>query len=149
MFSRASPSLTGLSGGGSFGILTCATAGIGTNPTGGSVLTVAGSTAFYGPISASALTGCITDSLTTNDSTIAASAAAIRNVSTTANASLPLAGGTVTGGLTVIGQLNASNLTVLGTSETVNAYTSMSSNLFVNSLGTGPALSVTDRKSVV
>ena len=149
MFSRTAPSLTGLSGGGTFSILSCGVAGIGTNPAGGNALTVAGSTACYGPISATGLYTCITDSLTTSDSTLAASATAIKNVSMTANACLPLTGGTVSGALVVTGQLTASNVTVLGTYETVNAYTSHSSNLVIsNTLGFGPALSVIQSESL-
>ena len=45
------------------------------------------------------------------------------------------------------GMLYASNLSVLGSTEIVNAYESHSSNLVITNLGTGPALSVTQTES--
>ena len=147
MFSRSQPTLTGLQGSETFNALSCSVVGIGTNPAGGTALTVAGNSAFFGQVSATSLAGCITDSLTTTDSTIAASATAVKNVLAAANACLPLSGGAVSGALTVVGKLTASNLSVLGTTTTVQAYTTVSSNLVVSSLGTGPALSVTQTES--
>jgi len=156
MFSTARPTLTGLQGEGTFSSLQAATAGIGTAPLGGNALTVLGNSVFTGALSASSLTGCISDALTLNSSATAASSAGLSNVYTTANAAsvtanaasataslaLPLAGGTVTGGLTVTGQLNASNVTVLGTYERVNALEFHTSNIVCSNAGTGPALSV-------
>lgn len=55
---------------------------------------------------------------------------------------------TVAGGVTygsnvsIVGTLYASNLAVLGSVDTINACTTMSSNLVLANLGTGPALSV-------
>ena len=87
--------------------------------------------------------GCITDSLTTSSSTCAASAAGLSNVNAVATAALPKAGGTVAGNLTVTGQFSASNVAVLGSIQTINAYETHSSNVVINNLGTGPALVVT------
>ena len=47
------------------------------------------------------------------------------------------------GQITVAGMLTASNVRVLGTYETVNAYASFNSNLEIHNIGTGPALQVT------
>jgi len=54
---------------------------------------------------------------------------------------------TVQGNTVINGTLTASNLNILGTTEIVNAYESHSSNLVINNLGTGPALSVTQSES--
>jgi len=107
-----------------------------------------GKTASYaldvsGSVNATGLYGCITDSLTVPISTLAASAYGLSNVYAMAGAALPRAGGTVTGALTVLGSLYASNVTVLGSTEVINAYETHSSNLVITNLGTGPALTVT------
>ena len=86
---------------------------------------------------------CITSSLVSGSATVAASAGALSVVNATASAALPRSGGTVSGDLTVVGQFNASNVTVLGSVETVNAYETHSSNVVITNLGTGPALIVT------
>ena len=144
MFSREQPSLTGLAVGGDFTSLTAKTVGIGTSPIGGNALTVVGNTSLYGSLDCVGLTGgCISSLLTLNDMTIAASAAALSNVSAAANHALPLTGGTVTGPLTVIGQLNASNVSVFGSYEVVRAFETHSSNVVIDNAGTGPALRVT------
>jgi len=107
-----------------------------------------GKTASYaldvsGSVNATGLYGCITDSLTVPISTLAASAYGLSNVFAVAGAALPRAGGTVTGALTVLGSLYASNVTVMGSTEVINAYETHSSNLVITNLGTGPALTVT------
>jgi len=107
-----------------------------------------GKTASYaldvsGGMYATGLYGCITDSLVTTSSALAASATGLSNVGAIASAALPRAGGTVSGALTVIGSLYASNVTVLGSTEVINAYETHSSNLVITNLGTGPALTVT------
>jgi len=107
-----------------------------------------GKTASYaldvsGGMNATGLYGCITDSLVTTSSALAASATGLSNVGAIASAALPRAGGTVSGALTVIGSLYASNVTVLGSTEVINAYETHSSNLVITNLGTGPALTVT------
>jgi len=48
----------------------------------------------------------------------------------------------MTGTLSVAGQLTASNVSVLGTTEIINAYETHSSNVVINNYGTGPALAV-------
>ena len=53
----------------------------------------------------------------------------------------------VRGDLTVIGTLWASNVTVLGSVETVHAYETHTSNIVINNRGTGPALTVTQTES--
>ena len=98
-------------------------------------------------ISASIISGaCISDSFDVASSTTAASVAALSNVFVMANAtallSLPRTGGTVTGALSVVGTLYASNVAILGSLDTINAYQTNSSNVVINNLGTGPALSV-------
>jgi len=53
----------------------------------------------------------------------------------------------VSGALNVTGQLTASNVSVLGTTEIINAYETHSSNVVINNYGTGPALSVTQTET--
>ena len=113
-----------------------------------SALSVTGNASVAGSAVLSSLSGgCITDSLTTYSSTRAASAAAVAilnaSLSSSMSAYLPLAGGAVTGDLSVVGHMYASNLSVLGSYETVRAYETHSSNVVIESLGTGPALRVT------
>jgi len=48
----------------------------------------------------------------------------------------------MTGTLNVAGQLTASNVSVLGTTQIINAYETHSSNVVINNYGTGPALAV-------
>ena len=112
-----------------------------------SALTVTGNASVAGLAVLSSLSGgCITDSLFTYSSTRAASAAAVAtlnsNVTTSMSAYLPLSGGNITGPLAVNGMLYASNISVLGSFETVRAYETHSSNVVIDSLGTGPALRV-------
>ena len=97
-----------------------------------------------GTLTASAFGGaCITSALNSTSVMTAASVAALSNVyASTANA-LTSAGGTITGSLTVVGQLNASNMSVLGDFVTIRSYETHSSNLVIDNGGTGPALRVT------
>ena len=98
-------------------------------------------------VTASAFGGaCITSALNSASTTTAASAAALSNVYASTAGALTSAGasGTITGGLTVIGQLNASNVSVLGSYETVRAYETHTSNIVIENEGTGPALKVID-----
>ena len=92
--------------------------GIGTNPAvgvGAAVLTVAGPALFSALLVAASLGGaCITDSMATSNSSVAASAAALSNVNASLGGYLPLAGGTITGALSVAGQLATSNASVWG-----------------------------------
>jgi len=124
------------------------------NVTAGFALDVNGAARFTSNVTAAGLVGCITDSTTTTNSAVAASATALSNVSAVATAALPKGGGTVTGAmsvtgaLTILGTLFASNVSVLGAVETVNAYTLYSSNLVLNNVGTGPALSVTQTENI-
>ena len=107
-------------------------------------LTVTGNASVAGLAIMSSLGGaCITDSLTTYSSTRAASATAVATLNTSLGSYLPTTGGTVTGSLAVSGMLYASNMSVLGSFETVRAYETHSSNVVIDSLGTGPALRVT------
>ena len=97
-----------------------------------------------GTLTASAFGGaCITSALNSASTTTAASAAALSNVYASMANALTSAGGTITGGLTVIGQLNASNVSVLGSYEVVRAFETHSSNVVIDNAGTGPALRVT------
>ena len=117
-------------------------------------LAVTGNATIAGLANLSSLSGaCITDSLTTFSSTRAASATAVAtlnaNVATAMSAYLPLTGGNITGPLAVVGTLYASNLSVLGSYETVRAYETHSSNVVIDSLGTGPALRVTQTEGGV
>ena len=117
-------------------------------------LAVTGNATIAGLANLSSLSGaCITDSLTTFSSTRAASATAVAtlnaNVATAMSAYLPLTGGNITGPLAVVGTLYASNLSVLGSYETVRAYETHSSNVVIESLGTGPALRVTQTEGGV
>ena len=112
-----------------------------------SALTVTGNASVAGLAIMSSLGGaCITDSLTTYSSTRAASAAAVAtlnaSLSSSMSAYMPLAGGNISGPLAVNGMLYASNISVLGSFETVRAYETHSSNVVIDSLGTGPALRV-------
>ena len=113
-----------------------------------SALTVTGNASVAGLAVLSSLSGgCITDSLVTYSSTRAASAAAVAtlnaSLSSSMSAYLPLTGGNISGALAVNGMLYASNISVLGSFETVRAYETHSSNVVIDSLGTGPALRVT------
>ena len=144
MFSRDAPTLTGLSTSTEFALLTASTVGIGTYPVGGNALTVAGNTGLNGSLDCVGFTGnCISSSLAANDLTVAASTAGLHSVYALAGNALPTSGGTVTGALTVIGTLFASNVSVLGGFETVRAFETHSSNLVIDNGGTGPALKVT------
>ena len=97
-----------------------------------------------GTLTASAFGGaCITSALNSASTTTAASAAALSNVYASMANALTSAGGTITGGLTVIGHLNASNMSVLGDFVTIRSYETHSSNVVIDNLGTGPALKVT------
>ena len=104
-------------------------------------LAVTGNASVAGLANLSSLSGaCITDSLTTYSSTRAASAAAVAtlnaSLSSSMSAYMPLAGGNITGPLAVNGMLYASNISVLGSFETVVRRTprhveSMPSPLFI------------------
>lgn len=62
----------------------------------------------------------------------------------TPNVALDVSGSVaVSGALTVQGTLYASNVSVLGTTEIVNAYETHSSNVVITNYGTGPGLTVT------
>ena len=129
--SRATPTLTGQQQG-AYDALTT------------SSLAVTGNASVAGLTNLAALTGsAITDLLTMSSSTTAASAKAVSMLNTNMNAFLPLTGGAVSGPLAVSGMLYASNISVLGSFETVRAYETHSSNVVIDSLGTGPALRVT------
>ena len=112
-----------------------------------SSLAVYGDGLVTGTLTASAFGGaCITSALNSASTTTAATAAALSNVYASTAGALTSAGasGTITGGLTVIGQLNASNVSVLGSYETVRAYETHTSNIVIENEGTGPALKVID-----
>ena len=95
-----------------------------------------------GPIFGTSLNGgCISDSLTLTSSAIAASAMALSNVNVVASGALQRSGGVVTG------MLSCSNLSVLGSIETVNAFVTMSSNVVITNSGTGTALTVSQTGS--
>ena len=129
--SRATPTLSGQQTG-SYNALTA------------TALTVTGDATVGGNVYASSMSGsCITSSLTSGSANVAASASALAGVYSLAASAIPAAGGTINGSLTVIGQLTASNVSVLGSYETVRAYETHSSNLVIENLGTGPALKVT------
>ena len=87
--------------------------------------------------------GCISDALTLTSSAVAASATALSNVNITASGALQRTGGVMTGLLT------CSNLSVIGTIETINAYVTMSSNVVISNSGTGigPALTVSQTQA--
>ena len=90
-------------------------------------------------------------------SSVAASAAALSNVyaqykvstaqaaaglTNLASSSLQTSGGSIAGSLAINGTLYASNVTVLGGLDVVNAYQTYSSNVTIANQGTGPALVV-------
>ena len=109
-----------------------------------SSLSVFGDGFITGTLSAAALTGgCITSATNSASATTAASASALASVYASAANALPTTGGTISGPLTVVGQLNASNVTVLGTQTTVKSVTTVSSNVVIENAGSGPALKVT------
>jgi len=142
MYSTYRPSLSGMTGANS--MFKVVSVGSAAQP--GYALSVSGNAYYNGIIDAASLAGaCISDSLTLNSSFTAASSKALSNVyayaSLACNA-LPLTGGTISGGLTVVGQMYASNLTVLGNFQKLNTLDFSSSNLIVQNNGTGPALLV-------
>ena len=97
-----------------------------------------------GTLTASAFAGgCISSALNSTSVTTAASASALASVYALSGNALPLTGGTISGALTVIGQLNASNMAVLGDFVTIRSYETHSSNIVIDNVGTGPALKVT------
>ena len=97
-----------------------------------------------GSLTAASLTGsAITDSTSTTSSSTAASATAVKSAYDLAALALPKAGGTVTGDVTILANLTASNLTVIGDYVTLNTITSNTEQIVVNNAGTGPALKVT------
>ena len=109
-----------------------------------SSLAVYGDGLVTGTLTASAFAGgCITSALNSTSVTTAASASALATVYALSGNALPLTGGTISGALTVIGQLNASNMSVLGDFVTIRSYETHSSNLVIDNGGTGPALRVT------
>jgi len=119
---------------------------VATGPLAASTLTA--SNVVVSALYSSALGGCISDALALSSSTVAASATALSNVNVTlssalalAAAALPRAGGVVSG------PLACSNLAILGTLETVNAFVTNSSNVVIANYGTGPALSVTQTET--
>ena len=113
---RATPTLSGQQTG-SYNSLTA------------TALTVTGDATVGGNVYASSMSGsCITSSLTSGSANVAASAVALAGVHSLAANAIPAAGGTISGGLTVIGQLIASNVSVLGGFESVRAFETHSSN---------------------
>lgn len=117
----------------------------------GNQLTING-TSTLNALTAHSLSGCVSDSSTTSNGTLAASLTALSNVTSAlatttsnvsnvnivANAALPKTGGIVTGDLTIKGTFYASNVSVLGTTEIVNAYETHSSNVVISNSNTGP-----------
>ena len=74
-----------------------------------------------GNLSATGLHDCITDSIATTSSTLAASATAVKAAYDKANAALPLAGGTMTGNLTAPGLVTCITDSIATTSSTLAA----------------------------
>ena len=106
-------------------------------------LACTGSASVGGSLIATGLSGaCISDSLVLSSSTTAGSAAGLSNVAARLAGLDYTHGGTMAGALTVTGQLTTSNLTVLGDKEIIYSYETHTSNVYINSLGQGPALVV-------
>ena len=76
---------------------------------------VAGNATVTSNVQAASLSGCITDSVTTSSSSLAASAAGLSNVNALASSRLSQAGGAISGGLSVYGNVG------VGRSATANA----------------------------